>query len=81
MTIKLSLKLKISTRAVTLFWDPVDDRSKMLTYHQISLKLFFAYKLSYKKSKSVKQRVIGSILGGINLQKTRARRSAHPRYE
>ena len=25
----------------------------MLTYHQISLKLLFAYKLSYKKSKSV----------------------------
>ena len=32
-----------------------DDRSKMLTYYQTSLKLLFAYKLAYKKSKSVKR--------------------------
>ena len=31
----------------------------MLTYRQI-YKIFFAYKLSYEKQKSVKHRVIGS---------------------
>ena len=38
-----------------------EDRSQMLTYHQYSLKLLFAYKLPYKKSKSVKHRVISSL--------------------
>ena len=60
MTINLSLKLEISIRAVC-FRPHFDGRSKMLTYRQISLKLLFAYKLSYKKNKSVKHNVIGSL--------------------
>ena len=58
-----------------------DDGSKMLAYHQISLKLLFAYKRSYKKSKSVKHRVICSLIRGHQFVKDRGRRSAHPRYE
>ena len=48
-----------------------DDRSKMLTYYQTSLKLLFAYKLAYKKSKSVKHRVIGSLFRGQQFVKDR----------
>ena len=65
MTINLPLKWEISTRAVTLLWDPF-CRSN---YRQISLKLLFVYKLSYKKFKSVKHRVIGSIFRGQQLIK------------
>ena len=43
----------------------------MLTYLQVSLKLLFAYKLSYKKSKSVKHRVIGSFFRGHQFVKSR----------
>ena len=43
----------------------------MLTYRQISLKLIFAYKLSYKKYKSVNYRVIGSFFRRQQLIKDR----------
>ena len=57
MTTNLSLKQEVSTRAVTLLFDPFNDKFKMLNCRQISPKLLFAYNLSYKKYKSVKHRV------------------------
>ena len=74
MTINLPLKGNISTRAVTLFW----DRFKMLTYHQVSRKLLFPYKLSNKKSKSVKHRVIGSFFRRHQLIKDRGAQICTP---
>ena len=44
----------------------------MLTYHQTSLKLLFAYKLSHKKSKSVEHRVTGSLFRRHQLVKERS---------
>ena len=77
MTINLPLKWKISTRVVTLFWD-LFWRSKIMTYHQISLKLLFAYKLSCKKSKSVKHRIIGSLFRRHQLIKDRGAQICTP---
>ena len=55
-----------------------DDRSNMLTYLQVSLKLLFAYKLSYKKSKSVKHRVSGSFFRRYQLIKDRGTQICTP---
>ena len=50
----------------------------MLTYQQISLKLNFAYKLSYKKYKSVKHRAIGSLFRRQQLIKDRGKQIYTP---
>ena len=52
-------------------------RSKRSPYRQIFLKLLFVYKLSYKKFKSVKHRVIGSLFRGQQLIKKQAREDLH----
>ena len=43
----------------------------MLTYRQISLQLLFAYKLFYKKYKSVKHGVVGYLFRKQQLKKDR----------
>ena len=50
----------------------------MLTYHQISLKLLFPYKLSNKKYKPVKHRVIGSFFRRQQLIKDRGTQIGTP---
>ena len=60
MTINVPLKWKISTRAVTLFWDPFWRQVRNIDLPSNLFKIFFAYKLCYKKFKSVKHRVIRS---------------------
>ena len=49
-----------------------------MTYRQISLKLVYAYKLSYKKYKSVKHRVIGSLFRRQQLIKDRGKQICTP---
>ena len=53
-------------------------RSEILTYHQISVILLFAYKLSYKKYKLVKQRAIGSLFRRQQLIKARGAQICTP---
>ena len=50
----------------------------MLTYREISLKLLFVYKLSYKRYKPVKYRVIGSLFTRQQLIKDRGMQICTP---
>ena len=69
MTINLPLKGKISTRAVTSFWDPFWRQVQNVDLPSNFSKISFLLTLSYKKSKSVKHRVIGSLFRRYQLIK------------